>query len=160
MGTVQLFKIPEWFIWLSFGGVFAATLWKGSWQTRLIAGSLFGEMLLLRAWILVTGHSIAGQNHERQWIFLVLDLGLLAIRLACALTTRRYWVLWTASTCLASMATGLLMPSMPGVTPWAYKWASYIWTYTALSLCLGEVWANARDEGAARTGREARTAAA
>jgi hypothetical protein len=142
---MKLFAIPEWFIWLSFAVTFLAAMWKGSWQARVIVGSQLAQILFLRAWVLVTGHTVGGEHNDRMWVYLAQDLVLLAITLACALTTRRYWVLWVASIGLAATATDSLTLYTHVITVWASKWAGYIWTFATLILVLGDVWANVRN---------------
>lgn len=142
---LQLFKIPEWFIWTSFIATFLATLWKGGWEARVVAGLELGQVVYLRAWILIFGHRLGGVNDEAVWPYLIQDLVMAVILIACAAKGRRYWVLWAASLGLDFLAIDVMMVLSAPVSPWAYKWASYLLSYATVGLALWDVWLNVRE---------------
>lgn len=142
---VQLFKIPEWFIWASFGGVLAAAVWKGSWQATVILSTQIGQMLYQRLWICFSDICLGGFKDERAWQYILQDVLLTAVALGCALTSRRYWVQWAASLGLVAISQDLLIAYAPlHITVWAQKWMAYIMTYCTLLLVVWDICTNIR----------------
>lgn len=105
--------------------VCALAVWRGRDDERLAAGGF------LAAWALSLVVFKSG-DYGTQWAILAIDTGLLALLIAIAVRTTRYWPLPVAALQLLAVAVPLANAVDAGVSGWAFITAALGFQYLAL----------------------------
>lgn len=134
MLNLQLFVIPTWFHVAWMATLSLTSFWRGGWREQVIAASHVIQLATTVA-ICVLGPCWLNGLPNPLWRNVASDAAMLAICLACAWRTERYFVLWASSFALLCVATDLLGLFVPGVTVWAYASANIVWSYL-LDICV------------------------
>ncbi|MEO8115568.1 MAG: hypothetical protein ABI655_14370 [Phenylobacterium sp.] len=136
---MQLFTVPG---PVNLGYVLAATslaLWKGGWPGRTVAVALL--LVNLQHLAFWAGSPSWGLP---LWYEAGEDIVMLAVCLACALRSDRYWTLWASSFALLILMMDLVRPLTTGVTNWAYASSQLVWFYLLLAVLLSSAWPSGR----------------
>lgn len=128
MIDIHLFVIPNWINHLFIGAVALAAL-RGSWRERSIAGVWLATIVFNVIGRKLSGGPLLGSATATLLCFVVEDLAILAVCLACVLRCQRWWVLWATSAFVVILAIDLVTWLVPGVTMWANLSANLVFNY-------------------------------
>jgi hypothetical protein len=122
---VYIPQLPLWITLSVLAAAIAAALWRGGLEERVTAAVV--------AWPMVNNF-VPGLRWSEG---LPTDIVSLAICLALALRSRRYWTVWSAAANVLAVLTHLL-DQIVELTTWAYQSALITWAYVmAVSLLVG-----------------------
>jgi len=132
---LHLFVIPNW-AYTSYGvAVPLLALWRGGWRERAVAAPLLVDF--------VTESLL--DLHPPDWLDMSWGALILAVCVACALRSNRYWTIAASSFAVLRLVTYFLQ-FVPGVGLWAYLSAERVWGILLLSSLLAGVWPPARPQ--------------
>jgi hypothetical protein len=132
--------IPPWVNVAATVSATSVTLWLGGWRERTLAAFILVTFFPAYGMAAIDLYMGRPQWHPPYGFYWAVDMVELAICLAFALTSNRYWTIWASSLCLLGPATRLVRQSFPGVTPYAYASAQIIWFYLLLAVLVGGAW--------------------
>jgi hypothetical protein len=118
--------LPYWFPAVVIGSACLFALFKGRFEERT-AAAYFAVAALAAPWLL--DRRWAGP----QWAMFAVDCGYLALLLAFALRSRRWWPIPAAAFQLLAVLTHIASLVDHTVRAWAYVTAGVIWTYLGLA---------------------------
>lgn len=131
--------LPPWVWPVVITLICGAALWKGGRPERLVAVALFAAWLaslavFMSPWL---------PPHVGVWL---VDLLLLAVLVAVALRTDRYWPIFVAGFHLLTVLTHAARAIDPKAGAWAYATASVIFSYLMLYALAFGTWGAWREQ--------------
>lgn len=134
------------FSWIWIGAVTlvcGGAIWRGGFSERLAGGAIYAGWL---ASVLLADPDLTGA----QWAILVVDALLLAVLIALALRSDRYWPMAAAGFHFLTIVTHGARVIDPTFDLWVYITAEIVWGYLMLSALAFGVWARWRERRAAQ----------
>jgi hypothetical protein len=107
-------------------GVCGLAAWRGRDYERLAAAGYLANWALSMM-------VFRDRSTETQWNVLYIDMALLALYVALALRSGRYWPMFAASFQLLAVVTHIARALDATVTGWAYLTAEIVWSYLVLA---------------------------
>ena len=133
-------ELPSWVWPAALFAVVGIALSRGGRDERIAAFSV------TIAWFLTTA-VYRTELRETQWPILAIDGALFAIYLWLALSSARYWPIFSAAFKLLALVTHLANALDGEGSGWAYWTAEIIWSYLALATLAYAAWTAPRYAG-------------
>ncbi|MEO8115573.1 MAG: hypothetical protein ABI655_14395 [Phenylobacterium sp.] len=157
---MQLLGVSPWRFLLYLGSAYGLltvvfALWRGRWRERTVAVAVLVSSVAEYAYAwLALGIAprlgpLPGWRAPPVWYEPATDVLILAVCVACALRSDRYWTIWASSFALLSVALHLVWPFTTGLTWWAHAWAMDIWFGLMTTALLAGAWSAHRERARA-----------
>lgn len=116
--------------------VFVYALWKGRWEERVVAVTAFVATFATK---LVT-KPMHLRYRAVEYPIMAIDFIVVAILVAVALRSDRYWPMWAAGFALMGFLAHFMKLAMPDLSPFVYAFAVACWGWGVLALLLIGTW--------------------
>lgn len=134
--------LPKFLYWTLLLLVCGYALHKGRADERLAAAACLAASLATKFAISPS----AGRYSSVEFGVLIVDLAVLAVFIAIALRSHRFWPLWVAGLQLTTSMAHLLKAVEFGLMPEAYAAAGRFWVYPILIILAVATWRGRRSE--------------
>jgi hypothetical protein len=132
--------LPKPIYWLILLLICAYAFWRGRSDERVAAATCLLASLVQ---LLVISPAAARYSGVEVGVLLV-DLGVLAVFVAIALQSSRFWPLWVAGLQLTTILGHLLKAVQLDLLPYAYAGALRFWSYPILLIIVIGTWRSQR----------------
>jgi len=132
--------LPHFVFWILLFIVCAFAVLRGRTDERIAAGACAGATLLTHFVLGPLKIKYAGVEHG----LVALDIAMLAIFIAVALRSSRFWPLWVAGFQLTTSMAHLMKAVDVHLMPRAYAAAAVFWSYPILLIILIACWRTGR----------------
>jgi hypothetical protein len=132
--------LPHFIFWILLFIVCACAVLRGRTDERIAAGACAGATLLTHFVLGPLKIKYAGVEHG----LVALDVAMLAIFIAVALRSSRFWPLWVAGLQLTTSMAHLMKAVDLHLMPRAYAAAAVFWSYPILLIILIACWRTGR----------------
>ena len=128
--------LPKPLYWTILLLICAYAFWRGRSDERVAAATCLGASLIQMLVISPTAHRYSGVEIG----VLLVDLGVLAVFIAIALQSSRFWPLWIAGLQLTTILGHILKAVQLSLLPIAYAGALRFWSYPILLIVAIGTW--------------------
>ena len=128
--------LPPYFFWAILLWTFAYAMWRGRSDERIAAGVCLLATFATRFAISPLTERYTGVEVG----LLLIDGAVLAVFVAIALRSKRFWPLWIAGLQLTSSMSHLMKVVEVDLLPRAYAAAAVFWSYPILLIIIVGTW--------------------
>lgn len=128
--------LPRYFFWAILLSTFAYALWRGRSDERIAATVCVVASIATRFAISPLTERYSGVEVG----LLLIDGAVLAVFIAIALRSKRFWPLWIAGLQLTSSLSHLMKVVEVDLMPRAYAAAAVFWSYPILLIIIVGTW--------------------
>ncbi len=126
------YQLPTWVWPVALMSLCGLAVWRGRDEERLATAGLLANWALCMV--------VYRTSEQAQIPVLVFDSALMALYLAIALRSQRYWPLFAAAFQILVVLTHLARLADAGVSGWAYLTALLVWSYLSVFTLAYAAW--------------------
>jgi hypothetical protein len=138
--------LPHWIYWLLLVLICSYAFWRGRSDERVAAATCLLATLIQ----LLVVSPITRRYSGVELGVLFVDLGVLAVFVAIALQSSRFWPLWIAGLQLTTILGHVMKAVQLDLLPYAYAGALRFWSYPILLVLAVGTWRSNRGAAADR----------